>query len=130
MDSEGLRMKMGDIALPKNAGRIISSANQQYRLNLGCVAFETRRLTLTYVSSALLDIVWQFDQPFAAPPIVIPSIEAINSSVSLADIGDCGVSLITTISARVRLNRITGSTRNFAVGDTATLMAVAIGEAP
>ncbi len=123
-------MKLGDIRLPKNAGRIISSGNRQYRLNFGAVVLETRLLTLIYSNSNLLSGDWPFSGGFASAPLVNGLLFGLVSSANRRDLAPIDGVAISSSAATIRLWTSSTSPRSFSVGDTATIMAIAIGEAP
>lgn len=123
-------MKIGSVRLPKNASRIISQSNRQYRVSLGAIAIETSLITLTFETQARLGTTWVFSGPFNGPPVISLTLQTLMGTPIFRDIAAWDVSDPTSTSIRCRLHLSSSSPRLFSVGDTAIALATATGEAP
>lgn len=98
------------------------------RMKYGTTAFQAKTVNLNFSSVNVLAGTVTFIPAFSSPPTVTASLSALVSSVTNRDISTVEIVSVSASEASFRLLRCSAVSRVFASGDTATLMAIAIGE--
>ncbi len=114
-------------ALPPGDRPLIVGADG--KMKYGSVKLQSKVVSLDFTSVNALSGDWEFAPPFSSPPTVTASLFTLTSSVTNRDISTVEVVSVSATKASLRLARCSAVTRVFASGDTATLQAIAIGEA-
>lgn len=113
-------------ALPPSDRALIVGADG--RMKYGTTALQTKTVNLNFSSVNVLAGTVTFIPAFSSPPTVTASLSALVSSVTNRDISTVEIVSVSASEASFRLLRCSAVSRVFASGDTATLMAIAIGE--